>query len=185
MTAQDQDREADRPAGQAPAVDPRSFALTDFAPAATLTIDGHRWGLPDGRLMRSLDDVRDRIFDESVTRGSVAMEHVRVAAFVLLSTAYDLQPDAICNLLAHVDDQPLADAVMEALFGPARCYNYTEWVVSALRANGLGPASVPADELDAVLRQLVLSGRAAEPEAFISSAAHAAKRRRMSQMVRR
>ena len=145
---------------------------------------GQTWILPSGRLLRSLDEIRDSLFDESVTRGTVPMLQVRMAALVLLSRQYDLPPEALAVVVSEADDQELADAVMTALFGQARRYNYTEWVVSALRVNGLDPSKIRPDELDAILRQLVLTGMAADPDEFISSAKHAAKRRQLSGMTR-
>lgn len=150
-----------------------------------LKVAGMTWILPDGRLLKSLDQTRDAMFDEIVIRSEVDVEQCRLAAMVLLSTRYDLDLEEMVAICVQADNQQLADAVTTALFGEPQRYTYTEWLVSALRSNGLDPEKIPADELDGVMRQLVLTGRAASKDDFVTSAVHAAKRRELSGIIQR
>ena len=60
---------------------------------------------------------------------------------------------------------------MEALFGPAILRRtYSTWAASALWANGLDPATIPAKLRPHVLNQLVGTGRALSINRYVESA---------------
>jgi hypothetical protein len=154
-----------------PELTPESRALEGAAGTPVVLADGRTWLLCDGGLLNELDGLRDGIDDASRLSGEVGMLVVAEAACHLLTANYDLDPSEVMTLVAGAVDQPLADAVREALFGPAAPRRtYTTWAASALIANGIDPASVPSALRPHVLAQLESTGRCVKRSLYIESA---------------
>ncbi|MDR3639064.1 MAG: hypothetical protein P4L84_34990 [Isosphaeraceae bacterium] len=141
------------------------------------------WLLAEGGISAGVGPIRDRLYDYMVTRQTVRMGDVFQTAWSLLAANYDLSEDELSTLIFSADQGELVDAVLDALFGPENPRRgWTEWATTALLANGLDPTKIPVRSLHGVLAHLVISGRAAAPDAFIGSAIHAAKRQKLGSM---
>jgi hypothetical protein len=138
----------------------------------TVSARGHAWRLSDH--VPRPDAVWDRLYDSNLLRGGYDPGDVRMAAYRLLAANYELTPEegvAIVLEADGVDPGAALAAVERALFGPAETHRtYSDWVTSALAANGLAYEDVPPGRLHSVLAQLVATGRAIPAEGFISAA---------------
>ena len=151
-------------------LDPDCRALEWARGTPVVLGDGRAWVLAEGSLNNSLDAVRDRLWDDSALEGKVALADVREAAWVLLLSNYELTPEEAAGLLDGADPAALADATVEAMFGPeAGKRTYTMWASSALLANGLDPARTPTAMMPAVLDQLVRCRRCIPASEYIDS----------------
>lgn len=141
--------------------------------------DGRTWLLHPCGLADLLAEERNRIYDESVLTGNVAMEDIYRAARVALHVNYRLTEAedtwlVACVLPADLDD--FLQAVGNALL-PTTILRRTfdDWAYSALYANGLEPSAIPESRLPHVLDQLVRTGRAVPQNKYIDSAVAASK----------
>jgi hypothetical protein len=153
--------------------------------------DGNAWLLADGGLLNDLDGLRDEIDDSARLVGTVPMLTIYEAAAQLLDANYLLSRLDLWSLLsrpedeaeAKVVDQRIADAVFLALYGEkpeasrtlADRRTYTQWVASALLANGIDPTGIPTSLLPHVLEHLEATRRCVPREQFIESAEAGAK----------
>jgi hypothetical protein len=160
---------------------PEARRRGDFPAGATVTLsDNLEWPIPLGSQARILDQLRDRMFDQQTMTGKVDIADVLEVAYTLFTAGYDIDGTELTMLLTGVDPSTLATAVLTAMCaGDSGHRTYGDWVDSALLANGLDRKNIPAKMLPHVLRQLVRTGRAEEPAAFISSMDAAAQRRRL------
>lgn len=139
---------------------------------------GQEWLLASG--VPWFDNVWDRLYDGNVTQRKYETSDVQLAAVHLLIANYDLSPDEAVPLIMGADPATLVGAVEIALFGPAKPHTrWSDWVRSAFVVNGIDMAEVPPDILSDVLNQLIITGRAADPNEFITSSAYMRKRGKM------
>jgi len=156
-------------------LDPEVRAFEGVVGTPVVLGDGKTWLLASGWSRPEIGPSRDRIFDRSALDGQVLMVDIQEAAWWMLRANHDMTDVEAVLLVAGADQDALILAVEAAMFGlaaPRR--TYTEWAMTALLANGLDPDMIPAALVDGVLEQLVLSGRCARRDQFISSAAAAA-----------
>jgi hypothetical protein len=133
--------------------------------------DGATWLLADGGLFGILDELRDRMYDDSTLKDTVSVPDVQRAAMIMLLANYELDEDEAASLVVRAEHQPLADAVLASLFGQSGGgMTYTMWARSAMLANGIDPESIPAGLHSLVLNHLVWSGRAIPAGKLIDSA---------------
>jgi hypothetical protein len=133
--------------------------------------DKNCWLLYDGGLCNHLDAIRDKIYDQLRLHETVDMMDIANVAHELLVANYELAGPEAAALLFGVDNQILAAAVLEALFGPSQVRRtYTAWAASSLLINGIDPTRVPGKFLPHVLAQLEELGRCVPRETYIESA---------------
>jgi hypothetical protein len=162
------------PGGGETTLSPEARAKGDVRGVPVVLGDGAEWTLAWGTIDPGLDAYRDRLYDGMVIRGQVPADDVRAVAWSLLRANYHLTGDEAAWLVVFAPAQGVADAVMDALVGkPTDHLTYSQWVRSALAANGIDPRSVDPEILPLVLRQLVQAGRALAPEKVISSLEYA------------
>lgn len=143
-----------------------------MAGVAVVMGDGREWILTHALTCKSLDPIRDKLFDFSVMAGRVFAKDVEAGAWVLLRTGYQLTLDEGVRLIVGADLEALKEAVFACLIGPElESVGYSQWVRSALLANGLRADDIAVEDLPHVLSQLVETGRAARLETFVSSVA--------------
>lgn len=163
--------------GKADALRERPLTPEDRARGGTLAgvpvalKGGSKWVLAHGRLDRVLDDWRDRLFDSMVMRGQVVNREVWAAGYLLLRTNYQLNPFEALELFEGADEaQAVADAVMEALFGPERPRRtYSTWARASLYANALDPRAIPPEDLPRVLDILIATRRTLPMDRYLES----------------
>lgn len=141
--------------------------------------DGKEWILPTAITAAALTEIRDRLYDEIAYSGSVPVLEIKAAAWILLRSHHGLSQEQAAELLALPETRELTQAVCQALIDGPPTRTYTNWVRSALLANGLDPTRIPANDVPHVLAQLVATGRAAPADEFVTSAAYERKRARL------
>ena len=153
-------------------------------PGTPIKLGEHEWRLAD--YVPEPGPVWDRLYDANLLSGQYTHGDLALAALRLLVAAYELTLD---EAVAIVAEFPIAEAVVaveRALLGPVEIHRtWSDWVSSALAANGLAFDGVPPGRLDDVLTQLVATGRAMAPSAFISSTQAAAQRGKLLAMMGR
>lgn len=151
----------------------------DHPGAAVVMADGREWTIPHALTAERLDPIRDRMFDDMVATGTVSVADARTAAFMLLLSAYRLEPSQAAALVAVDADATtsLVEAVCQSLIdGRPHVATYSRWARSALLSNGIDPAKLRQADAGDVLAHLVATGRAQPFESFVSSAAHERRR---------
>ena len=142
-----------------------------------IELSGQTWLIPDALTSRTLDEVRDRMFDQSARTGKIARSDVWIGAMVMLCHNYDLSMDEAGQLVQSAEVKELARIVWAGLIAPAdndRNRTYSEWIRASLAANGLSPLSIAPELVAGVLTTLVATGRAMPVEEYSSIARHAA-----------
>lgn len=156
--------------------DPEARKRPSTVRGTPVRLGGSEWLLAD--FVPALGQVWDDLYDSNVLQGRYEAVDVQRAAVRLLWANYDLSADEAVGLVLGADPATLVGAVEAALFGEARPHRtYSDWALSALLANGLGPKRVPPESLRDVLDQLVAVGRAVPPESFVTTLQYARERR--------
>lgn len=134
--------------------------------------DGRTWLLAEHP--PELGGVWDTLYNDAVARGSYVEEQIRTAALHLLLANYDLSAEEAFALTLGAPIRPLVEAVEHALWGPGRItYDYSDWVLASLYANGIDPDRVPPAVLPTVLELLVAMKRTLPAEQMIGSLKYA------------
>jgi len=146
-------------------------------------INGAAWLFAD--YIPAFDRVWDELYDRNLLAGRYDETLVLMAAIRLLVEANDVTPAEAAELIAAVPAEDLVPAVEAGLIGAESDYrSYSDWVISALYANGLDPDRIPAARVRDVMEQLVATGRASPASEFISSAAASKARRGLLQLMK-
>lgn len=133
--------------------------------------DGKMWRLarptfrprPEGLTVPMVDGPLEEIFEHIALDEPIPLPTIWSAAWNLL-----VEPEGLTNSnrseLLTVDPgaeaSNLADAVVEAIFGPQGAERgYCDWVRASLLANGLSAIDIPANDLPNVLAILVSTNR--------------------------
>ena len=125
-----------------------------------LLADGNFWTLAD--FVPTFGDVWDRIYDDNLLATHYDRGDMLLAGVRLLLANYDLPADFAAWLIQEAEIEQLRDAVEAAIFGQKdQIRTWSKWAQAALWANGIDPATLPAQQLRPVLDQLVMAGRAA------------------------
>lgn len=168
------------PEAQAPPFElpePEERARRSPTRGVALRSHGRDWLLASRPFAPELARVRDRLFDEATAERKVDPVLLYNAAGALLVENYDLTAREAGIVVGGADPKALVDAVADALLGPADLpASWSDWVLSALVANGIDPAAVPHALLPYVLRQLVATGRAVPADRFVHSLEHVRKK---------
>jgi len=136
---------------------------------------GEAWLLPDALCASSLDDLRDRIFDQMVRERAVRLTEVRSAALILLRYNYDVTLPEALALVAGAEPKELTDAVVASPVGPQknqRRQTYSMWVKASLAANNIDPDHIPQELVHEVLEVLVRTGRTVPADEYCDLARH-------------
>ena len=145
--------------------------------------DGQTWLLAPAGVAPILSELRDGLYDDSVLYQKVPYTAILQAAWVCLLANYNLTDAELSGLLTGLSDeqeQALATATMNAIFGSGQSLRtYTDWAVSALYANGLNPANIPASTIPHVLNQLVRTGRAVPESDWVTAGIAAEQRKKL------
>ena len=155
---------------------PEATARQDDLPGFDVKLaDGRSWTLADH--VPGFGPVWDRLYDGNSVRGCYQLLDLQLASARLLLANYDLDPEFAVWLIAGADPEILVPVVEAAILGrPDVIRGWSEWADSALRANAIDPATVPATSLRPVLDQLVATGRAVPHSQFTSAGKAASKR---------
>jgi hypothetical protein len=145
---------------------------------AVLLGDNQHWLIPSSVHATFLNGHRDRMYEQMLSRGSVAMTDIHAVAWTLLNVNYALTPEEAFTLIRSTDNSALTDAVCNSLLGeddPVR--SYSNWVRSSLLCNGIKPEDISPADLPHVLHQLVNTSRAQPIEEYTHIARALEKRR--------
>lgn len=166
-----------------PTPTPASTARPSIAGTPVVLSDGNTWILAS--TVPVWGPLWDQLHDQNVLKGKYEQEHIMVGALALLIHNYKLTTEEAGALILGGDVGGMRDAIEAAMFRPNGAkWQYSDWVMSSLIANGVNPESVPDGLLPAVLDQLVRLGRAVPEHEFVASTAYAARRNRRRSSVR-
>ncbi len=137
--------------------------------------DGRTWRLAD--FIPKFGDPWNRIYDDNLLATRYELIDIHLAGVRLLLANYDLPAEFAVWLIQGAAVDQLRDAIEAAMFGRKdQIRTWSDWAESALWANGINPATLPATQLRPVLDQLVMAGRAV-PAVNWTSAGQAYKQR--------
>ena len=144
--------------------------------------------MADGPLTNpDVDGEIDRLFEQSVLSGEVALVDVWSAARSLLLANYDLTDGEFDDLVTFTPGRQclaFVTTVLEALFGPPRAArSYTDWARASLLANGIGPAAIRPGDLANVLAILVATRRTIPASQFIDASRTAEEQASLENLI--
>lgn len=148
----------------------------DIVGVPVILAGGETWLLAYDGLHPGLRSIRDALYDDALLASEVDVEDLRNAAYSLLLWNYDLTEGEAFGLILCTPTPDLVEGVMRAMCLPPTRKTYSDWAESALRANGIDPASLPTPSIPHVLAQLVATGRAVDPAKYTDSGEAAARR---------
>lgn len=175
--------------------------------------DGRIWILGRTSADPRLGWLRSRIYEYVSYQDKVLVEDVRLAALLSLLKNYRVSQEEADWLLRRTDTYAIDATVggrpvmpgevsrqIDGKVGghmPVDCiigatlptqepieFEYEHWLRSTLILNGLDPRHVPKDDMPALLRHLILLGKAIPPEEFVASAIEGAKRKHARGLVK-
>jgi hypothetical protein len=173
-----------KPAPAEVAAVPNEPAVTSYPPRrprdavllgeSAILADGQSWQLYPGYFLVTLDEIRDRMFDQWVTGQPHSVRDVVEAGCVLLRLNYELGPDE-ARLLAYATvgreetASGFATAVLQSLIiNYKQNWTYSEWQQTAFLLAGVDAATVPVAKMPAMLAHLIAARRIARPEDFVA-----------------
>ena len=135
-----------------------------------ITCQGHEWLLPYAQTAKALDTTRDRMYQAIMTIHKVSLRDVWSTAWVLLNWNYRLTPKESSALVYAFNQTELIDAVILTTIGTDTRFEvgYSQWLRSALYANGLDPEKVPGEYLGEVIQHLLSTNRIAPASEMVS-----------------
>lgn len=159
--------------------------------------DGQPWLLaeplfrptPAGLTIPDVDLAIDRFYEQIILGERVGLADIFEVARKLLLANYELSDDEVNTLLGvdgslEVEAEPLARAVLEALFGPdQRVRGYVDWVRASLLANGLAATEIPSSAINDVLTILMATNRTVPPAQFVDACRAALDRESLEDLV--
>jgi hypothetical protein len=158
-------------------LEPKQYRKHNQAEGIALEIEGREWTLARLGLARCVSAQRDRIYEDLRLHKEPDRSAVRLIAYYQLRANYELTDEQTVRLIQAANPDELATTTIEGVFVHAigqEGQTYTGWARSALLANGLNPATIDAEDLPQVLRQLVETGRAMPRSKFTAVDLHLA-----------
>lgn len=121
---------------------------------------GQTWRFRQLPLARDFDPIRDRMYDQSVLKGTVDLIDIYVCGLAMLTDNYDLTPDEGRMILFSMERDALVRGVAGGVFRPdAFRRTYSAWARASCWLNGVNPDTVPGEDLPHVLYLLQRTGR--------------------------
>ena len=134
-----------------------------------IIIDGKRWTFAEGPASDP------EIIDVIVTQNIIDKEYTgstrNVAALDMLMHANPtLALNDACAIILTADPKHITAIVEQAIFG-AKYHEktFSQWITSAMLANGLDPTTIPRSQWNNVVEHLLYAKRCIPPEEFITS----------------
>ena len=119
----------------------------------------------------------DRLYEQGVWRECYEPLDVFCGAILLLQANYRVTEEEAADLVRTVPLGTLVEIIHTALFGVEDPdITFSDWVLSAFYANGLNPATIPAEYRMLVMRQLAGTGRCVSEAEFVSARRAAVQR---------